>query len=200
VCRSSHHRPGPATTIPPGEAGISLVFTLVFIIIVFTALTGVLGYAFAASRAAESYERDRAFHFSADAAMEAGVQMVKTNSTLGVTLFPTCSFTYDLAPHNAGQVFTSGAHLTVDCLPTPNNPSPPPGPGPNGEQAYRDVTFEVTCRLPLGYDPTAPLECGSGPEVVFLGQARVRFDIDPGFTPRTAWAIVPKVISWKIAR
>lgn len=197
--RSSHHRP-VGTGAPAGpESGVSLMFALVFLILISTLITGVLTYAFSANRNVQSFRRDRALHFATDGALEVGVDMVQANPTMGFTLFPACGLDFPLDAHNAEGVFAAGAHLTVDCLPTPNLLTPIP-PSPGGNQPYRDVTFEVTCRLPASYTPPDPLACGTGPDVMFLGRARVRYDIDPGHTPRTAWAIVPKVVSWEISR
>jgi hypothetical protein len=208
---------------PPHETGASLMLALVFVIVVFTIITGVLTYAFAAGRTVEVYQRDQALHYAADAALETAVQVVKTKTTLGqtpplpasITVQGTCALILPLfdsgaagnisrgSQHDPGQVFTENARLNVTCAPAP-------GTTPSGGyediavgqgQRARDVVFEVVCLLPAVVEWDRPLPCGTpNNNPIVLGRAHVRYEIDEGHNVPRERARVPKVISWEILR
>lgn len=209
----SHRRePCRAASTHPGEEGASLVFALVFVIVIFTILTGVLSYAFAANRNTNAYVRDQALHYAGDAALEVAVQMVKENPRLGETgSTAPCNLELPVtggldSVHDPARIFAAGARVSVTCFQTPNVGIPKLD--GDGGQHYRDVSFDVECRIPNGANVTEPLACAAGnPVVLQLGTARVRYDIDPGYTdPSTGLAApldrarVPKIASWEINR
>jgi hypothetical protein len=228
VSSSSHHHHRLRPAVGRGESGASLMLALVFVIVVFTIITGVLTYAFGAGRSVEVYERDQALHYAADAALEAAVQMVKIKTYLGQTdplppyvpaapLGSSCALALPIPSpptstppsaaslshvHDPGLVFASTARLNVTCNPTPTVTSGGYEPQAAGAgQLTRDVTFEVVCLLPPTVRWDRPLACGTpNTNPLVLARARVRYDIDPGHGTPAQRARVPKVISWEILR
>lgn len=187
------------------------MMAMVFVIVIFTVLTGVLGYAFAANRAVEPYERDQALHYAADAALEIGVQMVRDNPNLGTTAAASAPCVSSLPlggsttspssgnEHDPGEVFAGAARLNIECEVTPGVTSSG-AQGPGGQQP-RDVTITVVCGLPGNFDWSDPLPCFTpNAQRLVLARARVRFDVDPGWHTPAARARVPKVVSWEIER
>lgn len=198
------------------------MLALVFVIVVFTIITGVLTYGFSAGRSVEVYQRDQALHYAADAALESAVQTVKTRTTLGqtpplpanITVQGTCAVMLPLfdvgaaatpsrgSQHDPGQVFTEGARLNVTCAPAPGPPSGGYEDIAVGQgQRARDVVFEVVCLLPDIVQWDRPLPCGTpNQNPLVLGRAHVRYEIDEGHPQPRERARVPKVISWEILR
>jgi hypothetical protein len=191
---------------------VSVIFALVFLIVVSIVLTGVLGFAFAASRNVTAYERDEALRNAADAALESAVQLVKVNPELGITkTLPNTPTPGDCAMmlrvdgatdgntvFDPANVFSATARLHVLCEVTPGVALSGEVDG-DGNQGLRDVTFRVVCRTPASSTGDV-MDCGGGSNEVVLGRARVRFDVDPGHTPASERARVPKVITWDVDR
>ncbi len=193
------------------EDGVSVIFTLVFLVVVFTLITAVLAYARSTALTVTTYQRDRALRYAADAALETAVQMVKEKPDLGVSAHPAtpttpeivppaCGMVLLLAEHDPGGIFAPNARLDVTCAFTPGQVSG--GFDADGGQALRDVTFTVECRLPSSSSITdLPLQCGSAnPKIVHLAEARVRFDLDYGYVDPLTRARVPQIVTWEIDR
>jgi hypothetical protein len=183
-----------------------LAFVMIFVI--FVIITGVLSLGFTAARTVKTYDRDRALHYSADAALEVAVQMVRNNKSMGETSYSgLCELTYtqsgtSTSPPDPKNIFAPGARLLVECGTTPGIATTSGGLDPNGRQRYRDVTFTVSCHYNSLDPPDQPLDCQpfSNPDVMVLGTARVRYEVDPGYTPANAAARIPKIVSWQVER
>ena len=67
------------------ESGASLIFILVIMVLLTTVVTALMTYAFSASKTLRNQRAGRTLRTSADAALDAGVAMVKVDKTLGVT-------------------------------------------------------------------------------------------------------------------
>lgn len=171
------------------------MLTLTFMIVAFTIITALLGFAFTASRTVNTYRTDRALRYAADAALETAVVKVKLDQSLGDTAAEEqCAVlsvdgTANALPNPRG-LFKTGSGVRVTCQLTPNSPG----------GSYRDVTFTARCKL-TGHAPQ--ISCDPTPGLgnqVELGTARVRYEYDPGYSPEADRARVPKVVSWQLNR
>ena len=201
----SHRRPGARISAPAGERGASVVFAVVFLIVVSTLVSGALAYSSTASRSVIAYQRDRALHYAADGALEVAVQMGEDRAGIGVAGGPSCSMILPLggahAVHDPGGVFSDTARLVVTCAAATATSGTLDG---AGFQQTREVIFTVLCRLPDGSKISErDLSCAKDPadtQEFVLGRARVRYDVDPGWAVPATRARVPKVIEWELLR
>lgn len=176
------------------------MLTIAFMLLIFTLLAALLAFAFTANRTVKSYRVDRALRYAADAALEIAVTKVKLDHTLGDTataelcaVVPVDGDSAQSLP-NPGGIFAAGSQLEVSCYATP---------GGWVDESYRDISFVVRCGdgggSPGGAEPvTCSPGAGTGGEV--LAEARVRYDYDPGYSPESDRARVPKIVSWTLHR
>ncbi|HEX7135203.1 MAG TPA: hypothetical protein VF228_21700 [Iamia sp.] len=205
-------RPSPRLSRPSSprsrdpEAGASILLALVLIFVIFGILTAVLSFAFAAARTTHLYDRDRALHFHADAALELAVVMVRNNYQLGEMspTAPACLSKYAIAgtsssPTDPKKLFVAGSSLNVECSVTPgvvNSGLEDPG---TGRQRPRDVTFTVICFWDSLTPTDKALDCNdSNNDRMVLATARVRYEVDPGYSLPLQSARVPKIVSWQV--
>ena len=118
--------------------------------------------------------------------------MVRNNKSFGETTpppppTPACEMEYPITGASLPdpkQLFLIGSRLLVTCEETPGTPASSGGLDGNGRQLYRDVTFTVTCDFDPLNPPEDALDCTPGnPSTMVLGTARVRYEVDPGYTP-----------------
>jgi hypothetical protein len=183
-----------------------LIFAVVAMGVMFLAVSLLFGYAQTSSRTVQSYRVDRSLRYAADGALEAAVVMVQGDPTLATnTSTKACRLKFDIGESASSTRigFKAASFLWVACAATPNTASGNVDPADQGQLA-RDVTFTVRCG-PRSITTVAPkglLDCTSSSATSStVAQARVRFEVDNSSgVPLNARAIVPKVLSWKLAR
>jgi len=209
--RARHLIPrGPARRVlgREAQAGAAFVFVMAFMGLITAMLAAMTAFALASEKSVKSYRKDRAVHYAADAALEAGVQYVKQYNQLGTSLMATpgslynsCSLqvpivttpTVTTAYAGAGvgiPTITSTSFLTVECAATYATQS---GGNTGGAQGVRDVTFSVICNYNnatkfdgAASDVTTLSSCGSTGTRVVLAQARVQYQIDLNYVKTDA--------------
>lgn len=207
------------------QSGAIMVLALAFLIVVLALAWGLIEMSYTGSASLRAYRLERSRRYAADSALQAGIQMLKSDATLGTVDDPLCSMTY-LVQENAPtgeviRVFSTGSTLSVSCEAVAGSDSG--GIDSDGGQKAREVILRVSCQ----YEPPIPakgtLYCGSGSKSLVLGVARVRFDVDYGVPidptgtkdpavcgpddPNThenlclaskVRAVVPKIIQWSL--
>jgi len=186
-----------------GESGAALLLALIFLTVILILVLALFGSAFTGAASIKSYRRERVLRYSADAALQASIQMVKVDATLGVysTTPAACGLTYAIVEDDGGgqnpAAITPGSTLSVSCAFTPGQTTS--GVLVAGEQQARDVTFTVTCAATTPATAHDRIGCGSGSTSVVLARARVRYEADRSLTAAT-WAVVPKILSYRVTR
>ncbi len=192
-----HHarrRPVAATS---GEAGAALILVLAFLVVTLVVVTSLFGMANAGTTSLTIYREDRTLRYAADSALEVGVRHLQNNPAMARSATDDCrnqNLHVDIAEGNDAR-FTPGSRINLYCTAIPGYDS-------SGNNA-RYVTFTATCRTLSPNPPRRdPIDCSSssgGTERV-VGEAQVRFDLDPRIQPPASQAVVPKIISWDLQR
>lgn len=183
------------------ESGATLIIAVLFMTVIMSLTVGLLGFAQVGARSHRAYKVERTNRYAIDSAINAGIQFLATNPTMGVrdgTGY--CHVQVNIAGED--RIMVNGAYYTMDCKatePSTGGAFPDSGKVADGVQNPRDVTINIKC----GNDASNPIRpgkafCGTGVDVT-VATARVRFDRDssPGVDPANS-AIVPKVLSWEI--
>jgi hypothetical protein len=186
-----------------GESGATIIIALLFVTVIMSLTVGLLGFAQVGSRSNRAYKVERTNRYSVEAALNAGIQYLVLNPTVGASGSPdTCHVQVDI--EGDVKVVIGGAYFTMDCeatRPSTGGASPTSGQVVDGVQSPRDVTLTIKC----GNDGANPVQvgwadCGTG-TTVDVAVARVRFDRDTSpAIDKTKSAIVPKILSWELRK
>lgn len=183
---------GRSTTHPVLTLRVRPQIKLSHYLVILALSWSLIELSYTGSASLRTYRHERVRRYSADSALQAAIQMVKGDPSLGVSgSSSSCGMTYAVQQDTAGgaalQVFDENSVLKVSCVPTPGVTNsgirePDERGGPTGGQLARDVTFTVTCEEVASSKPFK-LACRSGGSSRTLATARVRFDIDYGVVP-----------------
>ena len=159
------------------EAGAALILALAFLTVVLTVVLVLFFFARTTTRTLVVYRQERVIRYTADAAIQAGIEMVKSDRTLGTTPTDLCNLQVPIQQPVTPTV-AAGSTVTVQCPASAGTQSG--AIAPDGGPQARDVTFTVICSATAATSTTLA-KCGppgTGTVDQVVARARVRFDID----------------------
>lgn len=188
------HHPVSGASVASGERGAALILVLAFLVVTLVVVTSLFGMANAGTTSLKTYREDRTFRYAADSALEVGVRYLQENPSRARTSPNDCDGLQVPIAEGNDPLFAPNSRLYVTCAPIPGYDS-------SGGNA-RYVTLTATCRTRVPNPPRRdPLDCASsGGTNIVVGQAQVRFDLDPRIEEAEDQSVVPKIISWDLQR
>ncbi|WP_421117906.1 hypothetical protein ACE2AJ_10745 [Aquihabitans daechungensis] len=199
--RVRHLAPIPGVRPSRGESGATLLIAVAFVTVIFSLVIALLGFAQVGARSNRAYKGERTNRSSVEGAMNAGIQYLAINPTLGVSgSTDTCRVQVSI--EGDVRIVVGNAYYTMECAattPSTGGASADSGKVVDGVQVPRDVTIRILC----GNDSANPVRvgyssCGTG-VTRLVATARVRFDRDttPNIPPDKS-AIIPKILNWEL--
>jgi len=185
------------------ESGATLIIAVLFVTVIFSLVIALLGFAQVGSRTNRAYQGERTNRTAVESAMNAGIQYLAINPTLGV-YGSTDTCRVQVSIEGTVKIVIGNAYYTMECAattPSAGGATSDSGKVVGGVQNPRDVTITILC----GNDSANPVQvgyssCGTGVTRP-VATARVRFDRDTSSTvPQDKSAIIPKILSWELRK